>query len=89
MLTYGVLKDRYKILRKSHEDIYNALIRADKEIKHLNKQLDQALKDYDELQKRIDKAINILNQIDLDKYVYTKSRQKEIIKNLLNIIRGD
>lgn len=33
-----------------------------KENKHLNLQLDQALKDYDELQQKIDKAIEYINK---------------------------
>lgn len=90
MLTYEVLKERYKSLRKSHKDIYNELIRADKEIKHLNKQLDQALKDYDELQERIDKAIEYMKLIEMDKTdKYIPIRDYNEYKKLLNILRGD
>ena len=86
MLTYEVLKDRYKSLRKSHEDIYNELIKADKEIKHLNKQLDQALKDYDELQQRIYKAIKYIN----NNYDEEPHELYGLVSGdeLLNILRG-
>ena len=86
MLTYDVLRDRYKNLRKSHEDIYNELIRADKKIKHLNQQLDRALKDYDELQQRIYKAVDLINN---HKDYQSEGLLVEETINLLNILRGD
>lgn len=41
------------------------------------------------LEATIYKVADILKKIDLDKYVYTKTRQKEIIKDLLEILEGE
>ena len=80
MLTYEVLKERYASIRKSHNDIFNELIRVDKENKHLNQQLDRALKDYDKLQQRIDKAIE---------YIKNEDWNTEYDSKLLMILQGE
>ena len=67
------------------------------ENKHLNLQLDQALKDYEELQIKIDKAVEYINGFESIKAYYeyeecgyTEYNYDESFKqDLLDILRGD
>ena len=85
MLTYEVLKDRYTNLKKSHNALFNELVKTDKENKHLNKQLDQALKDYDKLQNTINKIAIWINKYT-DKNILDEDAD---IQELINIITGE
>ena len=66
--------------RKEMANYINAL---QKENKHLNLQLDQALQDYDELQQKIDKALCCLKSTDGNVFDYM------IIEDAIDILKGE
>ena len=72
-----------EMLFNRDERLLDYITNLQKENKYLNLQLDQALKDYDELQERIDKAIEEIN------YMITNVDITEISAIKLEQILGD
>ena len=89
-LLYNKLDHYNKIINEQALEI----ARLKEENKHLNLQLDQALKDYEELQQRIDKAIEYIKEYGRDKQLeedYLMNRYNLALYNitLLEILEGD
>lgn len=77
------IEQQYGAILSENAELENKITNLQKENKHLNLQLDQALKDYDELQQKIDKAIELTkNLLKTEDRGYYQILFKEILKSL-------
>lgn len=74
----SLIEELYKTIEAKDNIINNQVL----EISHLNLQLDQALKDYEELLIKIDKAIEYIKEMQNSCLVFSNIAYKELLEIL-------